>query len=273
MKMQTTQAAKLLDQLEFLAPSSSKTSRRDWISDGRVFVNGRTAKLPSEWVESHAEIVLGPQPKRIIHPAGAIPILFEDKYIIVIDKPAGLLSVDKDEGTELSLHRILKDRTGGRERIYPYHRLDQGTSGVILFCKDEGILEKMQDARAQTERLYEALVEGVPEPRSGTWTSNLKEISPQKVIPVSPPEGSHAITHYECVDFDGVTARLHLKLDTGRRHQIRVQTSSAGFPIVGDTLYGSKQRFLGRMGLHARQLEITHPVSGKRMQFKSRVPF
>lgn len=273
MKWTTTAAATLLDQLAHLAPQSSKTRRREWICEGRTLVNGKIVKIPSTWIEADSHIVIDSPAKKIIHPQGVIPILFEDDYLIVLEKPAGLLSVDKDEKPELSLHEIIKARSPKRQAAYPYHRLDKGTSGIILFCKNKESLAVMQEARSDTVRLYEALVEGIPKEEKGCWDSHLKEISPQKVITCASSDGLRCITDYEVIDFDTKTARLQLKLHSGRRHQIRVQAAHAGHPIIGDKLYGAKNDFLGRIALHARYLEITHPVTGKRLEFRSQVPF
>ena len=256
----------LLERLATLNPDSSKNTLRSWLEKGRVLVDGEVVKLPKYQVDPTQEITLG-QKKQFVKD---IEILFEDNHLVVIFKPAGLLSVETDFDKDTCAHTILKRRYHS-QRVHPVHRLDRETSGVMVFAYSElardGLKEQFHDHTIDRE--YCGIVDGKLEPTSGTWTSHLQEDATYFVK--SAPDGKLAITHYTVTGYKKQTTHLIFRLETGRKNQIRVHCKESGHPISGDTKYGSTRG--GRLCLHARKLSFTHPATKKRLSFESPVDF
>lgn len=211
-------------------------------------------------------------------------ILFEDEHIIVVNKEAGLLSVATTTARgaagnkELTAHKQLMEYvrlTDRLNRIFIVHRLDKDTSGVMMFAKSEEVKRKLQDSWRDTvkERTYMALVEGALNQPKGYISSWLRETSTHLVYS-SPTknDGQHAITHYKTIQFNERFSLMEVKLETGRKNQIRVHMEVLGHPVVGDKKYGSKTRDIGRLGLHAKVLAFIHPKTEKLMEFEVDAP-
>ena len=196
-------------------------------------------------------------------------IVYEDSFLIAINKPAGLLSVASDSEKLRTAYAMLsKER---KERIFVVHRLDRDTSGVLLFAKSEEIKNKMQESWEETaiKREYLAICEGVFEKKSGICESTLAENSKFTVFSAK-GEGKRAVTRYEVIKDNGDYSAVRLFLETGRKNQIRVHMKELGHPVVGDKKYGAETNPLGRLGLHAAALTIIHPVSGKELALKAK---
>jgi 23S rRNA pseudouridine1911/1915/1917 synthase len=203
--------------------------------------------------------------------------VFEDEYIVVIDKQAGLLSISA--GSEhltayslLSYYLKQKDPAG---KIFVVHRLDRDTSGVMMFAKSEHVQTLLQKAwqTGIRERTYMALVEGKVEKPAGTIRSYLTE-SKAFVVHSSkdPDKGELAITHFRTLKSNPDYSLLEVSLETGKKNQIRVHMQDIGHSIVGDKKYGANGNPIGRLGLHASVLAFTHPVSGEQLRFTSDIP-
>lgn len=208
----------------------------------------------------------------------AMKIHFEDEHLIVIDKPKNLLSMASEAGHEKTAYSILVDHVRGgrersRERIFIVHRLDRETSGLMVFARTSEAKEVMQKNWDQNEKRYFAIVEGGPKADIGVLKSDLDESRPHKVYSVPPNAITrHAITHYEVIKRNARLTLLGLRLETGRRHQIRVQLSEIGCPIIGDEKYDARTDPAKRLGLHACLLKFRHPITGKELQFESPLP-
>lgn len=192
--------------------------------------------------------------------AGPEPeIIYEDEYLIAINKPAGLLSVATDTEKERTAYRLLKE---GREgQLFVVHRLDRDTSGVLLFAKSPEMRETLQSNWENTPRReYLAICEGVFAEKKGRCDTLLRETSTHMVYS-APFGGKRAITNYEVVKDNGLYSLVRIWIETGRKNQIRVHLSELGHPVAGDKKYGAKCNPLGRLGLHASILEIVHPVT------------
>jgi len=187
-------------------------------------------------------------------------IIYEDDWLIAINKPAGLLTVATDREKEKTAYRLLKDE--GREgQVFVVHRLDRDTSGVLLFAKSREIRDMLQSSWEETvRREYLAICEGVFEQKRGRCDTMLRETSTHLVYS-SPFGGKRAITNYEVIRDNGLYSLVRVWIETGRKNQIRVHLSELGHPVVGDKKYGAKGDPLGRLGLHASLLGITHPVT------------
>ena len=230
-----------------------------------------------------------------------VPILFEDDDVIVVDKPAGLLTTHTKlagraarEG-QFTAENILNDyvRKGqlkSRKRVWLVHRLDRDTSGVMMFAKSEAVAEKFRaDWANLTEKTYLARVEGIIAEESGVFESHLLEdpdgyrvrsikvnlgsISQSSNPPirqsVNPPirQPRYARTEWRRLSVKSGTTLVEVKLKTGRKNQIRVHFSEAGHPVVGDVKYGGKRA--DRLHLHAKSLRFRHPRTGEWLEFSS----
>ncbi len=245
---------------------------------GQVSVGGRTETAynhplkPGDTVE-----VRKGKPPEAVRFTG-LAILHEDGDLIVIHKDAGLLSIATAEEKELTAYRQLMDyvkKRDPRQRIFVLHRLDRDTSGVMMFARSEHVQKKMQEAWKDvvTERVYVALVEGQVKQAEGTVESWLKENAVMKMY--SSPrkgEGLHAITHYKVLRAGRSYSLLEIRLETGRKNQIRVHMQDIGHPIAGDKKYGARSKPIGRVGLHASVLAFIHPATGQLMRFHAEVP-
>ncbi|HEY5259602.1 MAG TPA: RluA family pseudouridine synthase [Rhabdochlamydiaceae bacterium] len=267
MQLTAAQDGNLLDLLRELGPDSSKTTLRSWVAQGRVSVDGKQVTDTRVQVKQGQEVKVG---SKCLFARENIKILFEDAHIVVILKPEGLLTVATDFDQEFTAHTVLKNRHEGQ--VYPVHRLDRETSGVMVFAYTEAARDKLKEVfyTHDIEREYLALVEGRPTPDKGTWESTLIEQADYSVR--SAPGGKLAITHYEVLKQKGQFTLLRLKLQTGRKNQIRVHCKEAGFPITGDKKYGAKTHAFGRLCLHAQKLAFLHPITKKPLSFESPVP-
>jgi 23S rRNA pseudouridine1911/1915/1917 synthase len=208
-----------------------------------------------------------------------IQIVFEDESLIVLEKPAGLLTVgnanDKTDTLFARLNDFLQQRDSTRpERALVVHRLDRETSGLALFAKNEECRRLLQQNWASVEKDYLAIVQGAPEPEQGTITGYLTETSALDVFnnDHQTPGGRLAITHYRLLQSRGDYSLLEVRLQTGRKHQIRVHLAGLGCLVVGDRRYGSKVDPCDRLGLHACRLAFAHPLSGAPLSFDSPLP-
>jgi len=224
-------------------------------------------KNPQAPVKKGSRIALG---KRKHFMNYGIEILHEDKSLIVIHKPQGLLSVGTDYSPYKNVHGFLKRRVPGRS-VYPVHRLDRETSGIMMFAYTEEAKEhlKKQFEKHSIEREYVAIIEGILPEKSGTWKSFLVEDETYHVRSTKQKElGKEAITHYTVAQHNKNNSLIRLRLETGKKNQIRVHCSDAGHPIVGDMKYGSLCSRASRVYLHATILGFLHPETETPMLFE-----
>lgn len=206
-------------------------------------------------------------------------MVYEDKDLIVIEKGSGLLSMASDAEKIKTAYSMLSEyvkRSNPNNLIFIVHRLDRDTSGLMMFAKSKRVQEIMQKDWNESiiDRSYIAVVEGVVEKNEGTISSWLKE---NKALVMyssqTPDDGLKAITNYKVLKTDAHFSLLEVKLETGRKNQIRIHMKDLGHPIAGDKKYGAKlNNPLGQMGLHARVLAFKHPSSGKAMRFDTPIP-
>ena len=217
------------------------------------------------------------RPARKHQPRG-LPILHEDRDILVVDKPAGLLTIGTERDKSRTAHYLLNDyvRKGdpkSRNRVYVVHRLDQDTSGILLFAKSEQAKKFLQEHWEQTDKRYLAIVHGRLTPREGTISTFLAENAAQRVY--STPDaakGKLSHTAYKVLKETRGFSLLEIHLLTGRKHQIRVHFAEKGHPVAGDRKYGSGDSISNRLALHARSISFIHPYSGRTMSFDTGMP-
>ena len=264
----------LLDSISNFKKDLSKKTIKNYIKNKMVKVNDKVITNSSQMVHDGDKIEIY-YTKRII-PEYKLDILYEDDYLIIIDKPSGLLSIGNDKEKEMTAYRMVSEyvkRNSSNKYIFVVHRLDQDTSGILMFCKNQKIRDKMQDNwnTIVKKRGYIAIIDGVLK-GSGTYHSFLLEDRNQFVYSSKNNQGKEAITHYQVIKNKGNCSLVQVFIDTGRRNQIRVHFSEHGYPLVGDKKYRCKTNPIKRLCLHANILEFIHPVSKKLIHIESNIP-
>jgi 23S rRNA pseudouridine1911/1915/1917 synthase len=269
----------LLDWLVRRYPAAKRQTLRRMVQAGRVLINDRPARTLHDELPANAKIkVLDRPPPGVREKPDALQILFEDHDLLVVVKPPGLLTstVPKEpRPTLLAQVREYLARTQPRARVGLIHRLDRDASGVLIFSKTDRAYRslKTQFFQHTVEREYAAIVHGSPNPPKGQITSRLVERANGVVYSTRQRgRGELAITDFQVVRAGSERSLLRVRLQTGRKHQIRVHLSELGHPIVGDAIYGKKDATQPRLLLAAIRLAITHPVTGLGMTFRIPVP-
>lgn len=218
-------------------------------------------------------------------PRGDLDIAYEDDVLVVVNKPAGVLTVPlerKRDAPSVFDQIVMYLKPAGRRRPFVVHRIDQDSSGLVVFAKDpisQGRL-KAQFKRREPERVYLAVVYGKPDPPSGTWRDRLvwdttaliqKETHPRD------PQGTDAICEYTTLETFRDASLIEIRLETGRRNQIRIQARLRGHTLVGEQRYtygpdSLRTIAFGRHALHAKRLAFRHPVDERAMEFEAPLP-
>jgi 23S rRNA pseudouridine1911/1915/1917 synthase len=263
----------------------SRRKARDVIEKGQVTVGGTTVREPGREVEEGAALDFDPNRRALSRARCTLPVLHEDAHVIVVDKPAGLLTVPSAPGVhdeDTALRRVQDyarrrtPRGGYAERV---HRLDRDTSGAIVFA----LSREARAALIQTfrhhriGRRYLAIVEGEPKGESGTVDVPLRQAwaSGRRGVARPGEEGQSARTRWRVLERLPGAALLEVEIETGRQHQIRVHLAHVGLPILGDPVYGRPARGRARARrpmLHAFRLAFAHPIAGGRVDVESPPP-
>jgi tRNA pseudouridine32 synthase/23S rRNA pseudouridine746 synthase/23S rRNA pseudouridine1911/1915/1917 synthase len=210
--------------------------------------------------------------------ARGLVILHEDPDILVVDKPAGLLTVGTDSDKSHTAYFVLtnyvrKGSARSRNRVFIVHRLDRETSGVLIFAKSEEAQFRLQDNWHETEKTYLAVVHGKCNRSAETITTYLAENKAHVVYSTSNhAQGKLSRTAYKVLKQTKDFALLEVNLLTGRKNQIRVHLAGIGHPIVGDRKYGQVKESYPRLALHARSIAFKHPFSGRRLVLAAKLP-
>ena len=272
----------LQDYLFQVLKDLKKTKIKQILKFGSVHVNGREVTWyqhplkPGDKVE-----ILGKERASVERSKKelGLKIVYEDDAVLVVEKPAGLLTMGTEREKVATLYFMLneyersktKDESG---RVYIVHRLDRDASGLIVFSKSDALKRTLQDHWELATKKYYAITEGTPKEKSGTIENFLREDNFKRVYSVSKnhPQAQHAVTHYRVLSENGGYALLEVTLETGRKNQIRVHLSGLGCPIMGDEKYGAKSDPFRRLALHACFLSFPHPITGELKTFKSALP-
>jgi 23S rRNA pseudouridine1911/1915/1917 synthase len=260
---------------------------------GKIFVNGTEAGLSDagrrlsigDVVRAWVDRPGSSKPRRRTGLVGDLDVVYEDDALIVVNKPAGILSVPLERRPDVAsvFDRIEERlRSHGRRRPFPVHRIDQDTSGLVVFAKDADAQRVLKDQfrRREPERVYWAVVYGTPEPRSGVWRDVLvwdEKALIQKETHPNDPRGSEAMSEYRVIESFGGASLLEVNLRTGRRNQIRIQARLRGHTLVGEERYTYGPNSLrpidfNRQALHAQRLAVRHPTDGRRLEFVAPLP-
>ena len=263
-----------------LALSGAVVRRIKWLPDGILLdgqrVNTRCVPRPGQVLSVRLS---DPERRSGIVPApGPLDIVYEDPDLIVLNKAAGV-PVHPGPGhysdTICNFLMNYYDLSGCAADVHPVHRLDRGTSGLLVVAKHPHAQEqlKQQLHTADFRRIYLAVCEGAPQPPAGTIDAPLGPADGSLVAQQVRPDGKPARTHYETLSRRGPRTLVRLELDTGRTHQIRVHLAHIGCPLTGDFLYGQEAPdLIPRPALHSAQLVLRHPVTGERLELHAELP-
>ncbi|MDD2799148.1 MAG: RluA family pseudouridine synthase [Bacteroidales bacterium] len=277
-QLTVTDASELLDFLIEKSNGKSRNHMKSLLAHKQVKVGNRITSQYNLALKKGDVVTIMPNKKNEEKPLPGMEIVYEDRYIIVINKEPGLLSIATDREKRGTAYSILSDYVKERHpknRIFVLHRLDRETSGLMMFAKDQEVQEILQHNwdQAVSARAYVALVEGEINPPEDTIVSWLKE-GKTFIVHSSPIDngGQKAITHYRTIKSNKYYSLLAVELETGRKNQIRVQMQSIGHPVVGDKKYGATHSPIKRVGLHAMELSFTHPVTNETLEFSTPIP-
>ena len=212
------------------------------------------------------------------HEPKGLGILYEDQYILVVNKVCGLLSISTDTEKEKTAYFLLtnyvkKGNSRSKNRVFIVHRLDRETSGILVFAKTEKAKRYLQENWHEFDKTYFAVVHGGFKEKEGLIESYLQENDKHRVYSVKDPEkGRLCKTGYKVVRRSSKYSLLEVQLHTGRKHQIRVHFSENGHPVVGDKMYGRMDKGIKRLALHAASLSIAHPFTKEKLFFETPSP-
>lgn len=250
----------------------SRNNVKALLARGQVEVDGAPVTRHDHLLRPGQTVRVLPAPR----PQAPFPVLYEDGRILVVDKPAGLLSMASDRERVRTAYRMAADyvrRGNPRGRVFIVHRLDRDTSGVLLFAKDEETKRAYQDnwdALAR-RRGYLAVAEGRPPKEADTVRTLLRENAAHRVYSVR-SGGKEAVTRYRTLRAGRDYTLLEVDIDTGRKNQIRAHLSELGCPVAGDKTYGAATDPLGRLCLHAHELALADPFTGEERVYRSAAP-
>jgi len=287
-------AAARLD--KFLAAPERLRSRARSIralARGKVYVNNEEAALadaarriaPGDVVRVWADRPGSAKSRPRLGPSAGLDIIYEDDVLLVVNKPAGILSVPLERKIDVpSVYEQIEKRfrSHGKRRPFIVHRIDQDTSGLVVFAKDQQAQRRMkaQFARREPDRVYLAVVYGHPSPPEGKWRDVLvwdEKALIQKETHPRDPRGTEAISEYRTLETFADASLLEVRLRTGRRNQIRIQARLRGHTLIGEQryVYGPDELRpvdFGRQALHAFRLAFEHPIDARPMQFEAPPP-
>ena len=263
-----------------LGLSGTVLRRVKWLEDG-ITVDGARVNVRYRVSEGQTLAVrlTGPSPGQnpLIPAEGPLDIVFEDPDLIVLNKAPGVPVHPGQGGRDDTLGNYLMwhyQQTGDGSGFHPVHRLDRGTSGLVVAAKHAHAQEKLKNQlhTGAFRRVYLAVCDGAPPEPSGTVDAPIGPVDGSTAARQVRPDGKPARTHYRVLRTFGPRSLLELELDTGRTHQIRVHMAHIGCPLAGDFLYGRPDPLIGRPALHSARLELDHPITGKRMAFDLSLP-
>lgn len=275
-KVTVSESNTLLPFLFELLKEQSKSSVKALLAHGQILINGNVTTQFDAPLEPGDEVMISYNRGKVVFNNPLLNIVWEDEFLIVVNKKEGLLSVSTQKENERTAFHILSDylkKSDPRNKLFVLHRLDRETSGLMMFAKSRAVQEKMQSNWNEviTERTYVAVVEGRPEKDSGLINTQLKENDKARVYVVN-EGGKESITRYKVLRSNGSYSLLELNLETGRKNQIRAQMEYIGHPIAGDFKYNAETSPAGRLMLHAQKLYFIHPETGEEMCFDTRIP-
>lgn len=263
----------LLQQLKNMNRDNVKSLLRN----KQIWINGMQVSQFNHPLQQGEQVIIRWVRQEDLPPEKFMNIVFEDEHIIVIEKKAGLLSVS-DGKKELTAYGLLSDWVSKQKpsgRVFIVHRLDQYTSGLLMFAKSEKVQNLFRNDWKSfiLERTYIAVVEGQVKKDRGRISSYLTENKAYVMLSSQDPtRGKLAVTHYQAIKSNGRYTLMKVNLETGKKNQIRVHMQDIGHSVAGDKKYGAQTSPIGRLCLHAAVLAFRHPVTNMELRFESDVP-
>ena len=251
----------------------SRSTIKQRLKNGCVTVNGEQVTRHDHDLRVGDQVVVEALARGVSSMRQQLGILYEDRSLVAINKPAGLMSVGSDKNKEPHALGILRDQLSRRNKstkLWPVHRIDRDTSGVLLFATSREMREAVMQGWKVAEKVYLAIVEGCPKPEEGTIDQPLRlDLDIYQMHVGSHPDAKRAVTHFTTERSVGRRTLLRVELETGRQHQIRAHLAWLGHSVVGYQRYGTAGT---RMGLHALRLNIAKPGTNKRLIFETPAP-
>jgi 23S rRNA pseudouridine1911/1915/1917 synthase len=259
-----------------LAPMN-RTRVKEVLRSGRIHVNGTSVTRHDHPLHPGDALTLAPHvPFQERERIPIIPVVYEDPHLIVIDKPAGLLTVaTESEKTDTAFVRLSESLTARKAgRPFVVHRLDRDTSGLLLFARSAEVRDALQANWESVTKTYLAVVEGAPAPSDGVIENYLTEGRDLRVRASAhaKKDAKRAVSRYKVRASRGGYSLVEVELETGRKHQIRVHMAGLGCPIAGDAVYGAATNPAKRLCLHAWRVGLDHPVTAARVEVESPLP-
>ena len=274
MKLIVEKEGELLDYL-YKNIDMPKKRIKQYLTHGSIFVNNNRTTQYNYKLIPGMNIVIDTDNKN----KKELPfnILFEDEHIIVVNKPSGLLTIATAKEKDKTLYHIVREYLVSKNRnarVFIVHRLDKDTSGIVVLAKDEKTKNKLQENWNEyvSLREYVAVVHGKLKKEEDRIVQRLKETKTNLVYISRNDEGKEAITNYKVIKENDNYSELSIKIETGRKNQIRVAMATIGNPIVGDKKYGDPKDKESRLFLHANRLKMYYPEIKKDILFETPIP-
>jgi 23S rRNA pseudouridine1911/1915/1917 synthase len=270
--------AKLLEFLFAAMPDRKRTGVKELLKYGQVMANGEVTSQFDYELKPGMTVAVNFSRPFVVFYNRRLKLVYEDDDILVVNKGYGLLSMGNDkikEGTAYSILREYLKTKDPRNKLFIVHRLDQHTSGLMVFAKSIEAKEALQHNwnNMVLRRQYVCVVEGKVTPPEGEVRGLLAENTQHMVYVTDDPKiGKPALTRYSTISCANGYTLLEVQLETGRKNQIRVHMKELGHPIAGDRKYGAKSSPINRLCLHARTLRFVHPISKQLMDFSTPIP-
>lgn len=274
MKLIVEKESYLLDYL-YEKLDMPKKRIKQYLTHGSIYVNNHKTTKYNEKIFPKEVIIIDSSNKN----ANSIPfeIIFEDNNIIVVNKPSGLLTIATEKEKEKTLYHIVREylkKKNKNNKVFIVHRLDKDTSGIVIFAKDEKTKNMLQENWNEIVSLreYVAVVHGKLSKKEDRIIQKLKQTKTNLVYVTKSEDGKEAITNYKVIKENELYSLLEIKIETGKKNQIRVALSSINHPIVGDKKYGDKKDKEQRLYLHANRLKLYYPIIKKDILFETKTP-
>ena len=253
----------LFDYLKQNYPNKSKNNIKSLLKNENVLVNDKIiTKYDYEIKENDIIKIMNTKVN------DDIKIEYEDKYLIVVLKPHNLLTISNEKEKQKTLYHLVSNyvkQKNKKNKIFVVHRLDYETSGLVIFAKEEKIQKLLQNSWDKVIRNYIALVKGKPKEKE---TIKLKLIEKGYNVYID-KEGKESITNYQLIKSNNINSLIKINIETGRKNQIRISLKSIGYPIIGDSKYGKKEKI---MYLFANEIEFIHPITKEKIKIKKQIP-
>ncbi|MBN1986557.1 MAG: RluA family pseudouridine synthase [Prolixibacteraceae bacterium] len=273
-----TENSTLLPFLMEKMPDKSRNNLKSLLRFQQVLVDGISVSQFNHPLVAGQRIEISSQRMMVRNIDLPFELIFEDEHLVVVNKPAGLLSIATKKEKRETLYSFVSDYVklqNQNNKIFIVHRLDRETSGIMLFAKNEQIKVQLQEAwkEMKAERTYIALVEGKVNEKEGVVSSFLFEDNNFRMhSSQNQSKGQKAVTHFSVLKSNNSWSLLKINLETGRKNQIRVHMQDMGHSIAGDKKYGATTNPINRLGLHAQKLSFQHPATNQILTFESKIP-